>query len=372
VPFPPTVLLAPDKFKGCLSAIEVCTELRIGLLQGSSCVDVVLRPMGDGGEGTLDAALAAGFETVTVAAAGPLGQPRSARIGIRGSTALIELAEICGLTQLPDRGLRPMEATTYGVGLAIRAAIDRGFRDLVVGVGGSASTDGGMGAAIALGARILDHEGQAVRPCGDELNDVAAVDLDPMSAVLDGISLTVATDVSSPLTGEFGAAHVFAAQKGATAEQTRELETGLGNWARRLQDETGLAVSALSGVGAAGGFAAPFLAIGSARIASGAQLIMDLTGVRPAIMAADVVITGEGSWDAQTAAGKVPQAVLEAARGRGKPVIAIAGRFTADADLTGVLTRYSLTDVAGPGRDPIRNARTLLREIGTQIVGQLS
>ena len=145
------MLLAPDKFKGCLAATEVCTELRTGLLNGRSAVDVVLRPMGDGGDGTLEAALAAGFDPVMVAAAGPLGEAREARIGIRDSTALVELAEICGLARLPGQQRSAMQASTYGVGLAMRAALERGCRDLVIGIGGSASTDGGMGAAAALG-----------------------------------------------------------------------------------------------------------------------------------------------------------------------------------------------------------------------------
>lgn len=367
---PLTVLLAPDKFKGCLAAIDVCKELRTGLLASAFPVEVVLRPMADGGEGTLDAALLAGFEALPVAAADPLGRPRTARIGVRGSTALIELAEICGLALLTGDTKDPMRATTYGVGMAMTAAVEWGHRRLVVGIGGSASTDGGIGAATALGARILDHNGQPVRPGGAGLDDVASIDLGPMSALLDGISLTVATDVSSPLHGQFGAARVFAAQKGASPDQVRDLDAGLRNWSARLLATTGIDVSALSGGGAAGGFAAPFLATGSARIASGAQLVLDLTDTRPAIAAATVVVTGEGRWDTQTAAGKAPHAVLDAARKADTPVIAVAGGFAADADLTGVLASYSLTELARPDRDPVRDVRALLREIGSRIARQ--
>ncbi len=361
------MLLAPDKFKGCLAATEVCAELRTGLLNGPSAVDVVLRPMGDGGDGTLDAVLAAGFDTAAVAAAGPLAQPRSARIGIRGATALIELAEICGLARLPDGHLRPMLASTYGVGLAMRAVIDRGFRDLVVGIGGSASTDGGMGVAAALGARILDRNGRAVRPCGEDLSAVTTVDFEPMLAVLDGVRLIVATDVDSPLTGQSGAARLFARQKGATAAQIAALEAGLENWAARLYDVAGADVRRMPSAGAAGGFLAPFLATDIVRVVSGAQFVLELTGTGRAITDADVVVTGEGSWDAQTSAGKAPQAVLKAGRAARKSVIAVAGSFSDDADLTGISACYSLTEQAGNDRDPFGDARLLLREIGSRI-----
>lgn len=371
MPSTPTVLLAVDKFKGCLAAIEVCAELRTGMLDAALPVNVVLRPIADGGDGTLDAALASGFDAYSVVAAGPLGEPRSARIGIRGSTALIELAGICGLALLGDEPKRPMEATTYGVGVAMKAAIERGSRDLLVGVGGSASTDGGMGAAAALGARLLDRRGQVLRPSGAGLGEVATVDLEPMLAALDGVSVVVATDVSSPLTGEHGAAHLFAAQKGATAGQIRALEAGLESWAMRLQKATGIDVRAMPGAGAAGGLAAPFLAAGCARIVSGAGLVLDLTQTREAIRTADTVVTGEGRWDAQTGTGKAPQAVLEAALDAGRSVIAVAGEFSAEADLTGTSACYSLTELAEPDRDPLRDARVLLREIGTRIAQDL-
>jgi len=365
------VLLVPDKFKGCLAAIDVCAELRRGLLQGLSTLDVVLRPTADGGDGTLDAALAAGFGSLTVVAAGPLIEARSARIGIRGSTALVELAEICGLARLPEGQRSPMQASTYGVGLAMRGAIELGCRDLVVGIGGSASTDGGMGAAAALGARILDQNGQPVRPCGAGLSDVASVDLEPMLAVLGGVSLVVATDVDSPLTGEYGAAQVFAPQKGATAAQIAALEAGLENWAAHLITLAGVDVRRMPAAGAAGGFLAPLLATDCVRVVSGAQYVLELTGTRQAIATADLVITGEGSWDAQTSTGKAPQAVVEAAGALGKPVIAVAGRFSDDADLAGISACYSLTDLAGSDRDPINDARILLREIGARIAEDL-
>jgi len=365
------VLLAPDKFKGCLTALEVCSELRSGLLAGQSPVQVVLRPMADGGDGTMDAALAAGFDSLVVQVAGPLSDPRSARIGIRGGTALVELAEVCGLARLPDGHPEPMRASTYGVGLAMRAAIERGYRDLVVGIGGSASTDGGMGVAAALGARILDRAGHEVRPCGAGLADVASVDFGPMLALLAGVSLVVATDVDSPLTGLDGAARVFAAQKGADASEIAVLDAGLERWATHVEAATGVDVRRRSAAGAAGGFLAPFLATDSASIVPGSQFMLDLTGTRTAMSTADLVVTGEGSWDSQTHAGKAPQAVREAARAAGKPVIAVAGIFAADADLTGISARYSLTDLAGTDRDPVSDARELLQEVGARIAWML-
>ncbi len=365
------MLLAPDKFKGCLTATDVCVELRRGLMGGPAQIEVVVRPVADGGDGTLDAALAAGFESRSVAAAGALGEPRSARFGVQGATALIELAEVCGLAQLPEDGLRPMEATSYGVGLAMKAAIGLGYRELVVGLGGSASTDGGIGAATALGARIVDDTGEPVRPGGDGLGELASVDFTPMQDLLAGVRVVLATDVRSPLLGEHGAAAVFAPQKGASGEQVRLLEAGLQRWACAVQAATGLDVRNVPGAGAAGGFAVPFLATGCGSVVAGAQLMLDVTGARAAIEMADLVITGEGRWDSQTSSGKAPHAVVEAARRVGTPVMAVAGSFSADADLTGTAAGYSLAEIAGPDGDPLRDARTLLREIGARIARDL-
>lgn len=362
-----TVLLAPDKFKGCLTATEVCAELHAGLRDAAVPLEVVCRPMADGGDGTLDAALSAGYLVRQVAAADPLGHPTTARIATRGSTALIELAEVCGLVQLPLDHRQPLLATTFGVGLVMRAAIEAGFTHLVVGVGGSASTDGGTGAAMALGARVTDRNGDPVRLGGEGLRHASTVDLRPMADLLDGIHLTIATDVTAPLIGDEGAARVFAAQKGATADQIAVLEAGMENWATRLLDATGNDVAGIEGAGAAGGLAAPFLAADCATITSGAELVLDLTGTREAVTVADVVVTGEGRWDGQTTTGKAPYAVLAAAGTADKPVIAVAGSFAGDADLSGIRGCHSLTDLAGPDRDPVRDARILLREIGTRI-----
>lgn len=365
------MLLAVDKFKGCLSAADVSAALRTGLLRVSRSMEVVLRPVADGGDGTLEAALAAGFEAREVAAAGPLGDSETARIGIRDGTALIELAEICGLARLPSAELQPMRASTYGLGLAMKAAIDLGYRDLVIGVGGSASTDGGMGVAAALGARILDHEGNLVRPGGAHLGEVSHVDLEPMMARLVGVTIVIASDVDSPLTGQRGAAAVFAPQKGASTEQVRLLAAGLEHWAAVLHDATGVDVRSLPAGGAAGGVAVPLLALDCARVVSGAELILDLTGTLRAIDAADVVVTGEGRWDDQTSAGKAPHAVLEAAGRAAKPVIAVAGSFAPDVDLSATSACYSLADLAGPDGDPFRDARVLLQDVGERIAARL-
>jgi len=188
-----------------------------------------------------------------------------------------------------------------------------------------------------------------------------------MLALLAGVGLVVATDVDSPLTGPHGAARVFAPQKGATAAQIATLETGLESWAALLRNVSGIDVRATPAGGAAGGFLAPFLAHDCVGGVSGAEFVLELTGTKQAIAAADVVVTGEGSWDAQTSAGKAPQAVVQAAGAAGKPVIAVAGFFSDDADLSGISEWYSLSDDAGDDRDPIRDARVLLREIGTRI-----
>lgn len=224
---------------------------------------------------------------------------------------------------------------------------------------------------MALGAEVLDDHGRPVPLGGAALDAVSTMDFGPMLAVLAGSELLVATDVSSPLVGLQGAAHVFGLQKGADAGQVLALDGGLRHWAARLRATTGVDVVDIPGVGAAGGFAAPFLATGAGRIGSGADLVLELTGTRAAIAAADVVVTGEGRWDAQTGSGKAPDAVREAARKAGRPVIAVAGEFSPDADLRGLSAAYSLTELAGPDRDPRRDARILLRDVGGRIAADL-
>jgi glycerate kinase len=363
------VLLAPDKFKGTLTAAEVAAHVATGLRAVVPDVEVRVVPVADGGDGTLAAAEAAGFQRVAVTATGPTGMPRASAFGRRGSEAVVELAEISGLGQLPDGRLAPLAATSRGTGELIAAALDAGCRRVVVGVGGSASTDGGAGMVSALGAKLLDAEGNPVRAGGAALVDAVELDLSGLHPALREAELVVASDVDNPLTGPKGAAAVYAPQKGATPEQVEQLDQALGHWADLVAKATGTDRRDTPGAGAAGGVGFGLVAVLGATTRPGAQLVFELTGLLEELEAADLVVTGEGSLDRQTLHGKAPAAVAAAAREAGVPVVAVAGRVTltggevADA---GLAAAYALLDEADV-REAMTAPGPLLERIGARI-----
>jgi glycerate 2-kinase len=319
------VVVAPDKFEGSLTAGQAAQAIRAGLLRARPDAEVVGLPLGDGGAGTLEALLAAGFERVPVAASGPTGEPVQATIAVDGDRCFVEMAEASGLKRLPGGRRAPLVATTYGTGELLAAALDRGVRRLVLGIGGSATTDGGAGMAAALGVRFLDGAGAELPPGGAALLRLARVDTAGLDPRLREVAVTVAADVDNPLVGPDGAAHVFAPQKGASPDEVLLLDSALRRYARVLAADLGVDLADTPGAGAAGGLGAGAIAFLGARVRSGIELVLELVGFDRVVVTADLVVTGEGKLDAQSLRGKAPVGVARAATAHGVPVVALAG-----------------------------------------------
>jgi len=364
------IVVAPDKFKGSLPATQVAAAIAAGLHAGRPGAEVVTIPVADGGEGTVDAAVAAGFERVPVTAAGPAGDPVRASYARRGEVAVVELAGVCGLARLPGGRPAPLTVSSFGAGEVLRAALEAGARRIVLGVGGSASTDGGAGLLQALGARVLDTCGEPVRPGGAGLREVAALDLTGLHRALYPAEIILAADVDNPLTGPDGAAEVYGPQKGASPAEVAALDAGLRRWAAVVAAAVGRDWSRTPGAGAAGGVGFAALAVLGATRRPGIELVLDLAGFETALDGADLVITGEGSLDAQSLAGKTPVGVARAAARRGIAVVAVAGRSTlreAELAAAGIAAVYPLTDLE-PDLERCRaEADRLLRRTGQMI-----
>lgn len=338
------ILIAPDKFKGSASAAEVAAALARGLARIWPQAEFRLLPMADGGEGTAEAIVrAANGSWVEVEVSDPLGRRRRARfgrIGPAGRTAVIEMAASTGLALLTPGERRPLETSSYGLGELIRAALSAGCEEILLGIGGSATVDGGSGMLSALGARLLDKNGNTLRGSGGELAKLSVVDLSALDPRLGSVPFRIACDVANPLLGPQGAARVFAPQKGASPDEVEILEKGLEVFADRLEAATGRRVRDLPGTGAAGGVGFALLAISPlARLERGVDLVAEAVGLEEAIEWADLVITGEGRLDAQTAFGKVPYGVAHRARARGRPVVAVVGSIDRELSLASASER---------------------------------
>jgi glycerate kinase len=364
------IVVAPDKFKGSLPATQVAAAIAAGLHAGRPGAEVVTIPVADGGEGTVDAAVAAGFERVPVTAAGPAGDPVRASYARRGEVAVVELAGVCGQARLPGGRPAPLTASSFGAGEVLRAALEAGAQRIILGVGGSASTDGGAGLLQALGARVLDTCGEPVRPGGAGLREVAALDLTGLHRAQYPADIILAADVDNPLTGPDGAAKVYGPQKGASPAEVAALDAGLRRWAAVVAAAVGRDWSRTPGAGAAGGVGFAALAVLGATRRPGIELVLDLAGFETALDGADLVITGEGSLDAQSLAGKTPVGVARAAARRGIAVVAVAGRSTlreAELAAAGIAAVYPLTDLE-PDLERCRaEADRLLRRTGQMI-----
>jgi glycerate kinase len=364
------VLVAPDKFKGCLTAVEVTDALARGLLEARPDLELVKVPVADGGDGTVAAAVGAGYTPIITKAVGPTGQPLEASYALAGWRAVIELAAVVGLDRLPDGRLEPLASSTFGLGLLIADAIGRGATEIVLGLGGSASTDGGAGMVQALGARLLDASGADLPPGGAALPGLAAVDLAPLRATVGSTRFIVASDVNHPLLGPNGAAAIFGPQKGAGPAEVALLERGLARWAGVVASATGHDHTNEPGAGAAGGSGFAALALLGATARSGIDLVMELVDFAGQLAGADLVITGEGSLDPQSLTGKAPVGVARAVAGRGVPVLAVAGRSLLsrnDLARAGFAAAYPLSELEP---DPVRsmaNAASLLEETGRRI-----
>jgi glycerate kinase len=365
------VLIAPDKFKGSLSAAQVATHVAAGLR--SVLPDLAVRelPVADGGDGTVDAAVQAGFTRVRLRASGPTGVPVDTSYARRDDIAVIEMATVCGLLRLPGGRPTPLHASSFGLGEAVSAAAAAGCRRIVLGIGGSASTDGGAGMLQALGARLLDEQGRALPPRGIPLDDTSyTLELTGLDPVLRDVEIVVACDVDNPLFGARGAAEVYAPQKGASPQQVSGLDSGLRRWADVVAAATCSDWAAEPGAGAAGGVGFAALAVLGAVLRPGIQIVLDLIGFAGHLADCRLVITGEGALDEQTLAGKAPAGVSAAARSAGVPVVAVAGRSTltpAELDDAGIDAVYPLTELEP---DPVRSiacAGPLLGQLGARI-----
>jgi glycerate kinase len=365
------ILIAPDKFKGSLSAAGVAAALGEGLRRGyGDGLDIDLCPIADGGDGTLDVALASGYSRVQADVEGPTGEMVRASYAQRAGVAFVELAEASGLKRLNRGGPAPLTASTYGTGQLIADAIRRGNTTIVLAIGGSATNDGGAGIVQALGARLLDADGRLLPRGGEALGRVDEVELGGLNARTGGVEFVIASDVDNPLLGPSGAAAVFGPQKGATREQVDILERSLSRWASVVAAATGKHTAEAPGAGAAGGVGFAGLALLGAALTSGADMVLDLVGFCDRAGKADLVITGEGSLDEQTLHGKGPAQVASFARKARAPVIAVAGRCTlSDDDLASAGFRrvYTLGTLEPDIARSMANASELLNRVGEEI-----
>ena len=366
---PVHVVIAPDSFKGSLAADLVADAIAAGLRRVRPDVETVLRPIADGGEGTVAAALRAGYRPRTVQVRGPDGRPVDATFAVDGTTAVVELATAAGLGQLEEPA--PMTATTRGVGQLLRAALDDGVGRIVLGIGGSATNDGGAGMLQGLGVRLLDADGAELPPGGGALARLDRVDVSDLDPRVAGVELVVASDVTNPLVGPDGAAAVFGPQKGASPEQVRELDAALSRYATVLGRDVGTDPSSVRGAGGAGGTAAGALAVLGASVVSGAGLVCDLVGLAEALDGAVLAITGEGALDEQTPHGKAPSEVASRARAAGVPCLAVAGVVRLSVDrLTeaGFVAAHGLGEVEPDVQRCLAEPEPLLAELAARVL----
>ncbi|MDX2561464.1 glycerate kinase [Streptomyces sp. TX20-6-3] len=366
------VLVAADKFKGSLTAVQVAERVTAGLRRVVPELTVETLPVADGGDGTVAAAVAAGFERREVLVTGPLGEQVTAAFALRDTTAVVEMAEASGLQLLPAGVFAPLTATTYGSGELLRAALDAGATTVVFGVGGSATTDGGAGMLAALGARFLDASGAPVGPGGAALADLATADLTGLDPRFASVDLILASDVDNPLTGPKGAPAVYGPQKGATPDDVRTLDAALAHFATVLEKAIGpkAAEAAVApGAGGAGGIGYGALILG-ASFRPGIELMLEVLGFAPALERATLVITGEGSLDEQTLHGKAPAGVAAAARAAGKEVVAVCGRLALPPEAlgkAGIRRAYALSALEPDPATSMANAGPLLEEASANI-----
>ena len=344
-------VVVSDSFKGTVSSREICEIAQRVIPRHFPACEVVCIPVADGGEGTVDCFIQAmGAQRVEVTVTNALGEKSAAAYARIGELAIIEMAAAAGLPQVG--ALRcPGTATTYGVGELIAHAAHSGCRKILLGLGGSATNDGGCGCAAALGVRFYDADGQSFVPVGDTLGRIARIDTAEAEALLRSVEITVMCDVTNPLYGPTGAAYVFAPQKGADAEKVKSLDAGLRHFGDVIRSQYGLDVSAMPGAGAAGGMGAGCVALLGGTIQSGIDAVLDVTGFDRQLEGADLVITGEGRIDSQSADGKVISGVARRTKAKGIPLIAIAGGIADSAGAVydiGVSAMFSTDRAALP------------------------
>ena len=373
------VVVAPDKFKGSLTAREVADHIAAGIARVAPDVAIARVPVADGGDGTVDAALAAGFTRVAVRAHGPTGMAVDTAFAVREGVAVIEMAGVSGLRLVAPGGLDALRASSFGVGEVILAAVDQGCHTVVLGIGGSASTDGGAGMLAALGAGLFDAAGDELPPGGGALSALERVDLSGLDPRLAHTRVVVASDVDNPLLGPYGAAAVYGRQKGATPADVVLLDASLARWDAVLSRTLAGTVAGRPGAGAtrnrpgagaAGGVGYAAMAVLGGVLEPGIGLILDLVRFAGYLPGAGLVITGEGSLDEQTLSGKAPAGVATAAGAVGIPVVAVTGRLALAEDklhAAGFARAYALTDIEPDLLRCLANAGPLLETLAQRI-----
>ncbi|MYA62850.1 MAG: glycerate kinase [Dehalococcoidia bacterium] len=322
------IVIAPQAFKGSISALDAAEAMRKGIMAVFPDSDAVLVPVADGGDGTLETLVeGSGGEIREATVTGPLGERRAAQWGAMGDgvTAVIEMARTSGLALVPLDRRDPLNATTYGLGEIVHSALDDGFRRFIMGIGGSATNDAGAGMAQALGVRLLDAAGDELPHGGAALANLSRIDMIGVDSRVQESSFLVACDVSNPLTGTEGASAIYGPQKGATPEMVQTLDAALLHFSAVVRHDIGADVNDLQGAGAAGGLGGGMVAFLDAELRAGVDIVLDTVGLDTALEGADLVLTGEGALDYQTVYSKAPIGVAERAKRLGIPVIAIAG-----------------------------------------------
>ncbi|WP_211746633.1 glycerate kinase [Paenibacillus sp. Marseille-Q4541] len=323
-----TFVLAPDSFKESMTAKEVCVAMEKGLRKAFPDANYLHVPMADGGEGTVQSLVdATGGKMIEKQVIGPLGNLVTARYGIMGdgTTAAIEMASASGIHYVTKETKNPLITTTYGTGELIRECLEQGIKKIIIGIGGSATNDGGTGMAEALGTKFLDSEGNTLPRGGGSLGQLHSIDVTELDPRLQQVEIIVACDVTNPLCGETGASHVFGPQKGATPEMVLELDTNLAHYAEVVKAQLNKDVRDIPGAGAAGGLGAGLLIFTKATLQRGIDIVIEYTGLREKLAGADYCFTGEGGIDFQTKFGKTPYGVAKAAKEKGVRVIGLAG-----------------------------------------------
>ncbi|EML9986599.1 MULTISPECIES: glycerate kinase [Citrobacter] len=371
------IVIAPDSYKESLSALEVANAIEQGFREIWPDADYVKLPVADGGEGTVEAMVAAtAGRIVDVDVTGPLGEPVTAFFGLSGDerTAFIEMAAASGLEQVPVALRDPLKTTSWGTGELIRHALDAGVDHIIIGLGGSATNDGGAGMVQALGAKLLDARQNEIGKGGAALDALTRIDISQLDPRLAACRIEVACDVTNPLTGKEGASAVFGPQKGATAETIDRLDTALVHYAQIITRDLEVDVLELAGGGAAGGMGAALYAFCGAQLRRGIEIVTDALQLDACVADADLVVTGEGRMDSQTIHGKVPVGVAKVAKRYHKPVIGIAGSLTADVGIVhehGLDAVFSVIYTICTLDDALKNAAENVRMTARNVAATL-
>ena len=364
------ILIAPDSFKESLTSIEVADYLKEGFKKADKNFEITKLPLADGGEGTVKSLVAAtDGEIKKKEVTDPLGNKVEAIYGILGDekTGVIEMATASGLPLVPKDKRNPARTTTYGTGELIKAALDQGCTKLIIGIGGSATNDCGVGMAQALGGKFLDEDGKQIGYGGRYLKDIEKIDLSQLDSRIAETEIEVACDVDNPLYGKNGAAYIYGPQKGASKKQVKKLDNGLRHIAEIIKDDLGKEVNEIPGAGAAGGLGAGLSAFLNAKLRPGIKIVMEASKIEEKMKYVDLVVTGEGKIDGQTCSGKTPVGVSRIAKKKDIPVIAVAGTIGEDAEKVydeGIDFLYSVIDKPMTLKDAIDSADELLLKTG--------